>query len=265
MLAGLSNQKENLNQLDNYIPEILHGSKNVFITKRYLNTKKDYQSYFVINTSKEIVKSYTILYNGTTALRRFYSGIPPFVPAGVDNTKVDNFRNYVAALNEDVINFLSERLTILRESDNPMALYIIPELVSNAVKSNYVIEKKLAGGNLRKDKNLNCMLEVVCLVNRKNPNHIDLIMRNYARFHEDIEKSIEDALNCRWTKKDKLRKEKIHRENSESSEYGLPSINNAIRKFYTGELFYDGYDDSYADFGAYQFTMRLPKEEAGVK
>jgi hypothetical protein len=72
-------------------------------------------------------------------------------------------------------------------------------------------------------------------------------------------------LNCRWTKRDKLRKEKIHRENSESSEYGLPSINNAIRKFYNGELFYDGYDDSYADFGAYQFTMRLPKEEAGVK
>lgn len=265
MLAGVFNQKENLHPLDNYFPDILHGPKNVFIKKRYLNTKSDYQSYFVINTSREIVKSHTILYNGTTALRRFYSGIPPFVPAGVDREKIDYFRTYVAALNEDVIAFLSERLTMLKEPDNPMALYIIPELISNAVKSNYVIEKKLSGGKVKKDSNLSCMLEVVCLVNRKKPDHIDLIMRNYARFNEDVEKKIEEALNCRWTKRVKLRKEKIHRENCESSEYGLPSINNAIRKFYNGELFYDGYDDSYTDFGAYQFTMRLPKEKAGVK
>ncbi|HPS87215.1 MAG TPA: hypothetical protein PLY36_10750 [Spirochaetota bacterium] len=260
MLAGSFDQRENLQQLDNYIPNILHGSKNVFIKKRYLNTERDYQSYFVINTSKEIVKSHTILYSGTTALRRFYSGIPAFVPAGVDNTKIEEFRNYVAALNIDVITFLSERLNLLKEPDNPMALYIIPELISNAVKSNYVIEKKLSGRIQKIDENLNCMLEVVCLVNRKKPDYIDLIMRNYARFHEDVEKSIEEALNCRWTNRVKLIKEKIHRENCESSEYGLPSINNAIRKFYNGELFYDGYDDSYAEFGAYQFTMRLPKE-----
>jgi len=265
MLTGSVTQRKDLQQLDNYIPEILHGSKNVFIKKRYLNTQRDYQSYFVINTSKELVKSHTILYNGTTALRRFYSGIPPFVPSGVDCKKIEEFRNYVAALNDDVINFLSERLTILKEPDNPMSLYIIPELVSNAVKSNYIIEKKLSGENVNKSKNLSCMLEVVCLINRKKPDYIDLILRNYARYHEDIENNIEEALSCRWTKSIKLRNEKKHRDNCESSEYGLPSINNAIRKFYNGELSYDGYDDSYADFGAYQFTMRLPKADAGVE
>jgi len=137
MLAGV-NQKENFHQLDNSIPNILHGSKNVFIKKRYLNTKSDYQSYFVINTSRETVKSYTILYNGTTALRRFYSGIPPFVPADAPHDKIEEFRNYVAAMNEDVVNFLTDRITILKEADEPLALYIIPELISNAVKSNYV-------------------------------------------------------------------------------------------------------------------------------
>jgi len=265
MLSRVVNQRENLNQLDIYIPDILHGSKNVFIKKRYLSAKKEYKSYFVINTSKEIVKSHTILYNGTTALRRFYSGIPSFLPSGSDHDKIEEFRNYVAALNDDVISFLSERLTILKEADNPLAFYIIPELISNAVKSNYIIEQKLTPVNDKKERNLSCMLEVVCLQNRKKPDHIDIIMRNYARYHEGVEKSIQDALCCRWTKKTKLLKEKIHRENSESSEYGLPSINNAIRKFYNGELFYDGYDDSFADFGAYQFTMRLLKEEAGVK
>jgi len=90
-------------------------------------------------------------------------------------------------------------------------------------------------------------------------------MRNYARFHEGVEKSIEEALSCSWTKSIKLKKEKNHRENPESSAYGLPSIHNAIQKFYNGELSYDGYDDSYDDFGAYQFTMRLPKDRAGVK
>jgi len=265
MLAKMVNQRENLNQLDNYIPAILHGYKNVFIKKHYLDTKSDYQSYFVINTSKEIVKSHTILYNGITALRRFYSGIPPFVPSGADHEKIEEFRTYVAALNEDVINFLSERLTILQEPDNPLALYIIPELISNAVKSNFIIENKLADVSKKKVRNMSCMLEIVCLVNRKKPDHIDLIMRNYAQFHEGVEKNIEDALSCRWTKKIKLLKEKNNRENSESSEYGLPSINNAIRKYYNGELSYDGYDDSYTDFGAYQFTMRLPKEFAGVK
>jgi len=265
MLAGTINQDETLNQLDNYIPNILHGSKNVFIKKHYLNTKRDYQSYFVINTSKGIVKSHTILYNGTPALRRFYSSIPPFMPVGADNNKIEEFRNYVVALNEDVVNFLSERLTILKEPADPMALYIIPELISNAVKSNYIIEKKLSDETRKKDRNMSCMLEVVCLVNRKKPDHIDLILRNYARFHEGVEKSIEEALNCPWTKRIKLRKEKKHRDNYESSEYGLPSIHNAIRKFYNGELHYDGYDDSYDDFGAYQFTMRLPKNEAGVE
>lgn len=265
MLARVVDQRENISVPDSYIPEILHGSKNVFIRKHYLNTRRDYQSYFVINTSKGMVKSHTVLYNGTTALRRFYSGIPPFVPADGDHDKIEEFRAYVAALNEDVVNFLSDRLTVLKEEDSPLSLYIIPELISNAVKSNYIIERKLNSGVPRKEKNLSCMLEVVCLVNRRKPDHIDLIMRNYARFHEDIEKSIEKALNCHWTKNIKLRKEKKHRENPESSEYGLPSINNAIRKFFNGELFYDGYDDSYTDFGAYQFTMRLPKSDAGVK
>jgi hypothetical protein len=265
MLTETVNQKDNLHQLDNFIPDILHGSKNVFISKRYLNAKRDYQSYFVINTSREIVKSHTILYNGTTALRRFYSGIPPFVPSGTNHDSIEEYRNYVAALNEDVISFLSDRLTALKEKDNPLALYIIPELISNAVKANYIIENKLFGKDKKKDKNLRCMLEVVCLINRKQPEYIDLIMRNYARFHESVEKNIEEGLNCRWTKRTKLNKEKIHRENCESSQYGLPSINNAIRKFYNGELSYDGYDDSYDDFGAYQFTMRIPKTEAGVK
>jgi hypothetical protein len=265
MLTGAVTQRENLQNQDNYFPEILHGSKNVFIKKRYLNTKSDYQSYFVINTSGESVKSHTILYNGTTALRRFYSGIPPFTPAGTDSAKIDEFRKYVAALNDDVISFLSDRLTILKESDNPMALYIIPELISNAVKSNYIIEKKLSGSDVKKDKNLSCMLEVVCLTDRRKPDFIDLIMRNYARFDESIEKSIEESLNCGWTRRVKFRNEEIHRENCESSQYGLPSINHAIRKFYNGELSYDGYDDSYADFGAYQFTMRLPKDKAGVE
>jgi hypothetical protein len=265
MFAIAVKQKEIQHQPDNYIPSILHGSKNVFIKKRYLNTKRDYQSYFVINTSKETVKSHTILYNGTTALRRFYSGIPPFTPAGTDSAEIEEFRNYVAALNEDVVGFLSDRLTILKESDNPMALYIIPELISNAVKSNYIIEKKLSDCRGKKDKNLSCMLEVVCLTNRKKPDFIDLIMRNYARFDDSVEKNIEESLNCGWTRSVKLRNEKNHRENCESSQYGLPSINNAIRKFYNGELSYDGYDDSYADFGAYQFTMRLPKDKAGVE
>ena len=265
MLARVVSQRENLQQLDTFIPEILHGSKNVFIKKRYLNTKSDYQSYFVINTSKGIVKSHTVLYNGITALRRFYSGIPLFVPVGGNRKKIEEFRNYVAALNDDVIKFLSERLTSLNEEDNPLALYIIPELISNAVKSNYIIEKKLSDKSRKKEKNLKCMLEVVCLVNRKKPDHVDIIMRNYARYHEGVEKSIEEALNCRWNKRIKLNKEKSNRDNSESSEYGLPSINNAIRKFYNGELHYDGYDDSYTDFGAYQFTMRLPKKEAGVE
>ncbi len=265
MFARAVNQKESLHQPDNYIPSILHGSKNVFIKKRYLNTKSDYQSYFVINTSRETVKSHTILYNGTTALRRFYSGIPLFTPAGTDSAKIEEFRKYVNSLNDDGISFLSDRLTILKESDNPMALYIIPELISNAVKSNYIIEKKLSDNHDKKDENLNCMLEVVCLTNRRKPDFIDLIMRNYARFDESIEKSIEESLNCGWTRRVKLRNEKIYRENCESSRYGLPSINHAIRKFYNGELTYDGYDDSFANFGAYQFTMSLPKDKAGVE
>ncbi len=265
MLGGVVNQKENFHQLDTSIPKILHGPKNVFIKKRYLNAKSDYQSYFVINTSKEIVKSHTILYNGITALRRFYTCIPPFVPADAPHAKIEEFRNYVAAMNDDVVNFLAERITILKEQDDPLALYVIPELISNAVKSNYIIEKKLNSELKEEDRNLSCMLEVVCLVNRNKPDYIDLILRNYARFHEGVEKNIEDALCCSWTKSIKLKKEKTHRENPESSAYGLPSINNAIRKYYNGELTYDGYDDSYADFGAYQFTMRLPKDMAGVK
>lgn len=264
MLAGAVNKNENMVQVDNYISEILHGPKNVFIKKRYLDTKKDYQSYFVINTSKDIVKSHTILYNGTTALRRFYSGIPPFVPTGAESEKIEEFRNYVIALNEDVIAFLSERLTVLKDRDNPLALYIIPELISNAVKSNYIVEKKISDRTSGSERHMSCMLEVVCLNNRKKPDHIDLILRNYARFHSKVEKNIENALNCPWTRETKLKKEKINRDNCESSEYGLPSINNAVRKFFHGELYYDGYDDSYRDFGAYQFTMRLPKVYAGV-
>jgi len=264
MLAKALNNGETIHQQDNFIPDILHGSKNVFIKNRYLSNKRDYKSYFVIETSKNQIKSHTILYNGTSALRRFYSSIPPFIPSGADVSKVEEFRNYVAALNEDVISFLSERLTTLKEPDNALSSYIIPELISNAVKSNYIIEKKLSDG-LYDIKNMSCMLEVVCLSNRNKPDHIDLIMRNYARFHDGVEKNIEDALTCRWTKRVKLRNEKNNRENCESSEYGLPSINNAIRKFYNGELYYDGYDDSYDDFGAYQFTMRLPKDKAGVK
>ncbi len=265
MLAKVVKQKEILCHPDSYIPEILHGSKNVFIKKCYLNAKRDYQSYSLVNTSKDIVKSHTVFYNGTTALRRFYYGILPFVPAGADSAKIEEFRNYVAALNKDVVSFLSDKLTILKESDNPMALYIIPELISNAVKSNYIIEKKLSDTHGENNKNLNCMLEVVCLANRRKPGYIDLIMRNYALFDESIEKKIEESLNCGWTRRVKLRNERIHRGNCESSQYGLPSINNAIRKFYNGELTYDGYDDSYANFGAYQFTMRLPKEMAGVE
>jgi hypothetical protein len=264
MLTGSVNQFEKLHQVDKDIPGILHGSKNVFIKKRYLNSRKDYQNYFVINTSKETVKSHTIRYYGTPALRRFYSGIPPFVPAGVDHERIEEFRNYVAALNKDVIEFLAERITILNEPDNPLALYIIPELISNAVKSNYVIEKKLLSSSRKKVTNQGCMFEVVCLVNREKPDHIDVIMRNYARFHDSIGKKIEEALKCRWTKRIKFRKEKNQRENSESSEYGLPSINNAIRKFYNGELFYNGYDDSFDNFGAYQFTMRLPFNNAAM-
>ncbi len=262
MLPGVVNHIEKLHQLDNDIPGILHGSKNVFIKNRYLKNKRDYQNYFVINTSRETVKSHTIRYYGTTALRRFYSGIPPFVPAGVEPEKIEEFRNYVAALNEDIVNFLSERLPILKEPDNPLALYIIPELISNAVKSNYMIDKKLSANNRKKNNTQNCMIEVVCLANRELPDHVDIIMRNYAQFHEGVGRRIKDALNCRWTNKIKFRKEKCQRENSESSEYGLPSINNAIRKFYNGELFYNGYDDSYSGFGAYQFTMRLPNNIA---
>jgi len=265
MLAGSVNQREYPHQPDKYIPYILHGSKNVFIKKNYLKDKKDYLNYFVINTSIEKVKSHTILYNGTATLRRFYSGIPPFVPAGGDYGKIENFRKYVVYLNDDVVSFLSEKLTVLKEPDNPLAIYIIPELISNAVKSNFIIENKLSRGSGENNQNLSCMVEVVCLINRNKPDNIDIIMRNYARFHKDVEKNIKDALSCRWTKKIKLAKEKNHRENSESSTYGLPSIHNAIQKIYKGELIYDGYDDSFEDFGAYQFTMRLPKENTGVK
>ena len=189
-------------------------------------------------------------------------GIPPFVPTGADRNEIEEFRSYTAALNEDVISFLSDMLTVLKDKDNPLALYIIPELISNAVKSNYIIEKKLNSDSEKKEKYPGCMLEVLCLANRKKPDHIDLIMRNYAQFNQGVEKNIEEALNCHWTKKIKLSKERTHRKDSESSEYGLPSINNAVRKIYNGELFYSGYDDSYTGFGAYQFTLRLPKDKA---
>ncbi len=262
MITSEINKREDLFQSDNYIGSILHGSKNVFIKKRYLNSKRDYQSYFVINTGKEIVKSFTVLYNNTSALRRFYSGIPPFFPDDDNRERVENFRTYLTVLNEDVINFLSQRITVLKEQDNPLALYVIPELICNGVKANYIIEKKISADTGKTFKEHNCMLEIVCLSNRRKPDHIDLIMRNYARYHEGVEKSIEDALSSRWTKRVKFRNEKNHRENTESSEYGLPSIHNVIRKYYNGNLFYDGYDDSFPDFGAYQFTMRLPKGEA---
>jgi len=265
MLAIKVNQNESLNYPDNHIQNILHGPKNVFIKQRYLNSKRDYQSYFLINTGKEIVNSCTILYNSAPALRRFYFGIPPFVTADLNREKIEEFRTYLAALNQDVIDFLNQKLTILNEPDNPLALYIIPELISNAVKSNHIIEKQLNSGNRNPDKIINCMIEVVCLVNRKKPDHIDVIIRNYAPYLEEIEKKIETGLNCHWTKRIKFKKEKTHRENCESSEYGLPSINYAIRKHYNGELIYDGYDDSFSDYGAYQFIMRLPKNEAGVK
>ncbi len=256
---------EKHNHADNSITRILHGSKNVFVKQRYLNSRDDYKKYFLINTSRDIVKSYTVRYNEPSALRRFYSGIPPFVPSGGGDHEIEEFRNYTAALNEDIIDFLSERLTILREKDNPLAVYIIPELISNAVKSNYIIEKKFSSAGVGDEKNHGCMLEVVCLPCRKKPDHIDLIMRNYAQFNQNIEKSIESALHCRWTNSTKLKKEKSHRMDHDSSEYGLPSINSAIKKYYDGELFYNGYDDSYAGYGAYQFTMRLPKDKAGVR
>lgn len=262
MITAEINIREENYQSDNYIAGILHGSKNVFIKKRYLNSKRDYQSYFVLNTGREIVKSFTVLYSNTSALRRFYSGIPSFIPDDDDRDRVEKFRTYLTALNDDVISFLSQRITVLRESDNPLALYVIPELICNGVKANYIIEKKISAASGEKFKNHNCMLEVVCLSNRRKPDHIDLIMRNYARYHDGVEKSIEDALNSRWTKRVQFRNEKKHRENTESSEYGLPSINNVIKKYYNGKLFYDGYDDSFPDFGAYQFTMRLPKGDS---
>jgi len=98
MLSGLVNQIEESDSPDNTIPDILHGSKNVFIKKHYLNSRSDYQRYFVINTSRDMIKSHTILYKGTPALRRIYSGIPHFVPADADHNKIEQFRKYVAAL-----------------------------------------------------------------------------------------------------------------------------------------------------------------------
>ena len=92
-----------------------------------------------------------------------------------------------------------------------------------------------------------------------------LLSALYVQAQEVTEKNIEDALNCHWTKRIKSKNEKNHRENYESSEYGPPSINNAIRKLYNGKLIYEGYDDSYDDFGAYQFTICIPKNEAGIK
>jgi len=265
MSAVLVNPIENFYYQDNAVPEILKGLENVFRKENNLNAGSGYQNYHVADTSGGIVKSHTISYKDAFALRRIYSGIPPFAAFDDDRYKIEEFRKYTAALNEDVVNFLSGMVTILKDRDNPLASYIIPEMISNAVKSNYVIEKKVKTSVPGEEKTPDCILDVACIADREYPEHVDLVMRNYARFHQSVEKSIEKALNCNWTKNIKLIKEKNHRENSESSEYGLPSINNAVRKFYNGELFYDGYDDSYTGFGAYQFTIRLPKEKAGVR
>lgn len=241
-----------------FIPYILHGHKNVFIKKRYLNSRKDYQSFSVIPTSCGKVNSFTVSYSCNGVLRRFYTGIPIFVPADLSDSDVREFRDYLALLNEDIISFLSTRVEELSDPEDPLGLYIIPELINNGAKANYIIAKKfnpVQGDSPCIGRGL---LEVLCIANRRKPDYIDIIFRNYARFHQGIEESIEKALHCHWTERMKLKKERIHRFNSESSEYGLPSIKNALKKYYCGELIYDGYDDSFSDFGAYQFTMRLP-------